>query len=374
MKSKLSRVTLIALFLALLYVPGLVWLASGGKWREPNLEKREMASWPEFSVAEIESLPGKIEKYYRDHLPFREQIIGAYAKANRALFEDCIVTTVLFGKDGWFFYSNVNDGDPVSSYRGEDLFTQAELREIVVNLRRTRENLAKRGCEFVLFIAPNKERVYSEYMPDRYGAPAENYAARQLVDFLRAHTDIRVVYCCDELMEAKAAFPEYTLYYPSDTHWNDIGSYVGARLLMRELGVELPAPDRANIRLLDAECTGDLTVLSHLYTLNSGDPIYQIADSARPEAVTEIDPDLKWMRAQGKADGPRLFVKHDSFAAGILPYMVPWFSQSVTCTNALYDETQVDETAPDVFVQVCVERYVRQQLTKGPLYTLPENR
>ena len=54
--------------------------------------------------------------------------------------------------------------------------------------------------------------------------------------------------------------------------------------------------------------------------------------------------------------------------------MVPWFSQSVTCTNALYDETQVDETAPDVFVQVCVERYVRQQLTKGPLYTLPENR
>ena len=86
------------------------------------------------------------------------------------------------------------------------------------------------------------------------------------MDFLRAHTDIKVVCAYDALMEAKAEFPEYTLYYPSDTHWNGIGSYIGARLLMRELGIELPALDRANIRPQDTKCIGDLSILAHLYT------------------------------------------------------------------------------------------------------------
>ena len=114
-------------------------------------------------------------KYYRDHLPFREQLIGLYARVNRALFDrDSSVTTVAFGKDGWFFHNNVNDGDPIATYRGEDTLTTDELRQIVSNLRRTRDNLKAQGIEFALFIAPNKERVYSEYMPDRYGAPAEN--------------------------------------------------------------------------------------------------------------------------------------------------------------------------------------------------------
>ena len=368
MKSKLSRVTLAALFLILLYVPGLAWLASGGRWAEPNLEKRELAELPAFSLSELDRYPGAFEKYYRDHLPFREQMIGLYARVNRALFDDCIVTTVLFGRDGWFFHNNVNDGDPIATYRGEDTLTTDELRQIVSNLRRTKNNLAARGIDFVLFIAPNKERVYSEYMPERYGAPAEKNGVTQLVDFLRAHTDIKVVCAYDALMEAKAEFPEYTLYYPSDTHWNGIGSYIGARLLMRELGIELPALDRANIRPQDTKCIGDLSVLSHLYTLGEGDPMYTVAVEGMADAEVENDPDLQWLHAQGDPGGRRIFLKHDSFAAGLLPYMIPWFSETTTCTNRLYDPAQVDEAQPDIFVQVCVERYVKQQLTKGPLY------
>ena len=374
MKSKASRITLVGLFLLILYIPGALWLFLGEKWQGPNLEKRELAEWPKFSFSTIESYPSEIEKYYRDHLPFREQIIGLYARADKALFDDSVVTTVLLGKDGWYFYNNVNDGDPVSSYRGEDLFTSAELREIAVNLRKTQTNLAKQGIDFVLFIAPNKERVYPEYMPDRYGAPAEDYAVKQLVEFLRAHTDIRVVYAYDELMEAKAQFPDLPIYYKSDTHWNDIGSYAGSQALLRELGVELPALERENILRNDAVCTGDLTVLSHLYTEGEGDPVYNVRCGGMPALQLDLDPDLSWARAQGDPAGKRLFIKHDSFAAGLLPYVAPWFSETVTYANRNYDMSQVDEARPDVFVQVCVERYVRQQLTKGPLYLPPEER
>ena len=374
MKNKASRIALIALFLLLLYAPGITWLFVGNQMRGPNLEKRQLAEWPAFSLAEIESLPGQIEKYYRDHLPFREQVIGLYARASKALFDDCVVTTVLFGRDGWYFYNNINDGDPVSSYRGEDLFTGAELREIVVNLRKTQASLAKQGMDFVLFIAPNKERVYAEYMPERYGAPAEDYAAKQLVEFLRAHSDIKVVYAYDALMEAKEALGGLPLYYKSDTHWNDIGAYVGSRALLQALDMEIPAPAPENIHQTETVCTGDLTVLSHLYTEGQGDPMYTVKAGGQPPSATELDPDLAWSHSTGDPAGKKLFIKNDSFTAGLLPYITPYFSRTETRKTEMYDMAQLDEMQPDIFVLECVERYLRRELTKGPLYILPEDR
>ena len=88
------------------------------------------------------------------------------------------------GKDGWLFYNNQNDGDPLAQYKGKCLFSNEELELIADNLSVTQVNLAKEGREFVLFIAPNKERVYSEYMPEYYGEPAEIYAALQVITYL----------------------------------------------------------------------------------------------------------------------------------------------------------------------------------------------
>ncbi len=373
MKSKAARVTLTVLFLAVLFVPGIVWLIAGDKLATPNRENRELAQWPEFRWADIEKLPGKLENYYRDHLPFRNQVISAYAQGLRTVFDDSVVTTVLFGKNDWFFYKNVNDGDPIGSYRGEDLFTPQELRQIVLNLRHTRDNLAKQGIEFVLFIAPNKERVYSEFLPDRYGAPAQDYAAKQLVDFLRTHSDIRVVYANDEIMQAKAEFPDLPLYFSSDTHWNGLGAYIGARALMRELGIDLPAMTRESILQSGAARTGDLSILAHLDTVIDGDRNYTV-EGERPSYTSNADKSNMEYHCTGDPAGKKLYIKSDSFASPMFPYILPWFSETQLYFNERYQQTQVDDFQPDIFVQVCVERYVRKWLERGELYTLPQNR
>ena len=374
MKSKAARITLAGLFLMLIYVPGLLWLIAGKQLATPNNENRELAQWPAFSLAEIEKLPTRYENYYRDHLPFRNQLISAYAQGLKAVFDDSVVTTVTFGKDDWYFYNNINDGDPISSYRGEDLFTGAELREIVLNLRRTRDNLKKQGIEFVLFIAPNKERVYPEYMPDRFGQPAEDYAAKQLVEFLRAHSDIRVVYACDDILALKDALPDTPVYCRTDTHWNGLGSYAAARALMAELGFALPPLAMENVTRSASAHKGDLTILAHLDTVDPGEDAFLVTDGQRPQYTVQSDPRLMWHIGQGDPDGKKLFIKTDSFSESMLPYILPWFSQSQVYFNELYEETMVDDFEPDVFVQVCVERYVRKWLTRGPLYTLPQDR
>ena len=367
MKSKASRITLIGLFLILLYVPGIVWLIAGNQLETPNLENRELAEWPAFSLKNIQKLPGKYEAYYLDHLPFRNQVIAGYALGLKTVFDDAVVTTVNFGKDDWFIYNNIKDGDPIASYRGEDLLSAAELRQIVMNLRKTQANLASQGIDFVLFIAPNKERVYSEYMPDRFGEPAEDYGVRQLVDFLRAHTDIRVVYAYDELMQFKAENPDLPLYFRSDTHWNGLGAYIGARALLRELGIDIPALEAQNIEQFGDGYRGDLSRLTHLYDFTAGEALYTVRDDNRPNHNSLSDDGLTF-HAQGDPQGKKVFFKNDSFLAGMQPYVFPWFSECYSYFNHQYTSAQVDEFQPDIFVQVLVERNVRSTLSTGPIY------
>ena len=374
MQKKASKCALIILFLALLYVPALASLIAGDRIKSANLENRPLAQWPTFSLENISKLPHKYELYYDDNLPFRDQLIFVRALINKTLYNRDIRQEVVYGKDGWLFYSARSDGDAIADYRGEDLFTREELRQISVDLRKTRDALKKQGSDFVLMIAPNKERIYSEYMPDRFGAPAEEYAAKQLVDFLRKHTDLKVIYPYEALMQAKADFPDVPIYYARDTHWNGVGAYVGTRELLSALGIQIPPLSEENILRGGPRGNGDLAILSHLNTIFPQDALYSVSDSARPAfSVLSKDSRLTTV-AQASAGQPVLFFRHDSFGEHMLDYLLPWFSQSFSVFTQYQDDAQVDETHPDIYVMEVVERYVRSRLLKGPLYTEPAKR
>ena len=53
---------------------------------------------------------------------------------------------------------------------------------------------------------------------------------------------------------------------------------------------------------------------------------------------------------------------------------MPYFSESVVMYDFEYQHQAVDDLQPDVFVQVCLERMMWDQLLNGPLYVLPEDR
>ena len=52
---------------------------------------------------------------------------------------------------------------------------------------------------------------------------------------MKKNTDIKIVYPKNELMEYK---DKYQLYYKYDTHWNDIGAYIGYSALMNVLSLD----------------------------------------------------------------------------------------------------------------------------------------
>ena len=375
MKQRVVKIVFIVLFLLLLYVPTAVWVLAGGRLKNENLENRVLTEKPQFSLANLEKLPSLYEKYYRDNLPFRNQLISLYAHEERALFYNPIVTTVTFGKGNWLYYINVNQGNPVASYRGEDLFSPEELRNIVINLRKTRDNLKKIGCDFVLLLAPNKFRVYPEYFPDYYGEMGETSAIGQLYDFVKKHTDIKILYAYDQLMQAKADFPDVPIYFTTDTHWNRVGSYTASKLLMDTLNIQLPALSRENIVQKETPYAGDLTKLTHLSDTMAVDREYYVKDEARPKYTQKnTNNGLVHYGWSDAGQGRKLFIRTDSFGELMLEYLMPYFSQTVAMYNSEYEHQAVDELQPDVFVQVCLERIMWEQLLNGPLYVLPEDR
>ena len=358
MNKKPSKCALVALFLALVVLAPLAGIVAGDRVRGRNLELRTPAAKPALTLEHIGSFPREYEAWYADSQPFRDQLIYVRALMNKALYDRDVTRMVAFGKQGWLFYTNVNDGKPLNNYRGEDLFTNMELRRIADSLVRTRDNLRKQGCEFVLFIAPNKERVYSEYMPERYGAPSENYAAKQLVTFLRRRTDLNVVYCYDDLMQARQDLADIPIFYSKDTHWNGAGSYVGARAMMRALDIDMPPLTGDITAPVSVGHTGDLSILTHLERDIPADTDYAVTFDA----------------GQASADRKTVFFCHDSFGDSLTGYLLNYFNMGNAVPYADYEEAQVDAAHPDIFILETVERYVRLRLLRGPLYTDPGDR
>lgn len=56
----------------------------------------------------------------------------------------------------------------IRNYIGTENFENRKHAK-AVNLNKQNDFLSSMGKEFVIFIIPDKVRVYSEYMPDKYG-------------------------------------------------------------------------------------------------------------------------------------------------------------------------------------------------------------
>lgn len=358
---KIENIWIGAFFFMILGIP-LLWILTGRYFDAENYENRVEVSLPEFSFSEIENLPAAYEAYYNDHLPFRNQLIRFDSGLKYTVFQSSTNQNVIKGKDGWLFYNSYADDNPIESYKGMNLFTQEELVQIADNLLHTEQELDKQGTEFVLFIAPNKERIYAEKLPDYYGAPAAYYRTKQLVDYLREETDLQIVYPYEELMQAKEN-GEQQLYYRLDTHWNFIGGYVGSQTLVQELGAKLPALTELTVTETEptiCDLADQLNLRKFLntdsdYILSGYDQFGLIADRHEMTGAYEY-------HCTDGGDERTLFMVRDSFADAMADFVAAAFQKSCMVHYSSYQDAMVVQQKPDIFVYETVERRVGELL------------
>lgn len=295
---------------------------------------------PEEEKGFMESIRDTMDDFAGD-LAFQEEAANANSSITATLADDAYIDSdqVLAGKGGWLFYKRADDGTSMQDYQGTSTFSDATMESIKNRLLRQRETLAARGIRFVVMIVPNKEIIYSEYMPSTVYRTSEITRCDKLYEYLTENTDLEIVYPKAELLAAKNHFQ---VYYKYDTHWNFAGVYVGVQCLLRELYGTYEDISGANIVVEHQEMSGDLAALIGMTDKYCDDYYYNFYPQ-------DINP------AQVVADN--ILVVGDSFSDLMLGELGYYFGTVNQVGVWTFKMSMLDTYQPDIVLWECAERY-----------------
>lgn len=352
------RAALLGGFAALLFLPGPLWLALRGGLDTSNHENRALAPFPAGQSAPgLQAWPAAFDAWLGDHAPFRNQCMTLNARANWAL-GSLDSSDVLLGKEHWLFLRDVSDSSSLLDYQGLTAYTPEELAACRTALTALQTALARRGCRLAVVLAPAKEGVYSQYMPDTIPAVSRPTRVQALAAWLQAETDLALLWPQQALREAAKT---QQVYYRYDTHWNEAGAYLAASGLLELLGrPALPFEQAEFVPDAAAVAPADLANVSGAWALCTDD-VYYTADLPRGSCtLTESGGNIT--RWQGGGEGGLVLIR-DSFGEALAPFLTAQFESALALHgSALAPEellAQLDALPafPDVVVLEVAERF-----------------
>lgn len=248
--------------------------------------------------------------------------------------------TVLLGKDNWLFYKASDDGDSIADYRGTNHYPKEKMKNIKVQLEKQQKFFAGKGIQLLFFIVPNKESVYAEQMPDHIKRKTETTRADKFARYLQENSELDVVYPKKELMAAKQIYPTY---YKTDTHWNQVGAFVGIQCLKEYIDGDFQSVTDVKFVEKKKNYAGDLAKLCKMTDKYNDDIKYALKSSS-------VDQTLKSKK--------KLLIIGDSFSDLMPEIARQYFKQVRTAGIWNFKLSDLEKEKPDVIVWECNERYL----------------
>lgn len=395
MKRSLESIIYIVGFIVILLLPVAIYPVITGRLDHNNYENRSLMTWDKVcSESSWRSLFPNVEKYIEDNIPYKNECVGLIDKVDEDVFHDLYNGSVMVGKDDWLFYKK--DGC-IQDYRGGYVMTQDELKEYADAAVRFKAALEAQGIDLYLMITPNKESIYGDrYLPDKVIRISDKSRADQVVEYLKANTDCNVVWAKDALMDASY---EEQVWRKYDTHWNEIGAFVGVQELLGVVRAdEVALSDgmtKADDEIIQTDGNGKIdetgesgetgtTALSRVTIDRDGcvggdlanmlgkgavyadDFSYQIEgykDDINVEMTETVQQsNLNFSKYESDSPDSRtvLFIG-DSFLAGMEPYLSKDFGTTMFVHRSNYellDRDLMDTEKPDIVVFQTAERFI----------------
>jgi len=251
-------------------------------------------------------------------------------------------TQVLLGKNDWIFYKTEQDGFPIYDYMGINHYTEAQLASIAANLIYMRDTFRDEyGIDFFVASLPNKEIVYEEYMPDTISRVNRVSKAGQVAEYIWANTDLVYSYPLEALLAAKE---QKQVYYSTDTHWNQVGAFVGFQdLYSKAYGQEPATLDSVTFIEGDDLLAGDLANMAGIQA--------------------DYTQDIKYAFDKESADPAQyhdevVLLVGDSFGGFYSQIAEGYYKKVIWKTTTEFTMSMIEEYDPDVIIWESVERYL----------------
>lgn len=222
-------IAFIVLFLVVLVIPAS---KIDFKTEKSEKENRNLAGYEKlFSDEKINLNYGKsFEAWFNDRFFGRDFLLAV----NAGIFDDKVIQNdlVMRGRKGWYFYLGYSS---VKNFTNELSYTEQEMSSILKYLTEIQTWCEENGKIFLFFIAPDKNKIYGEYYPRsiKKVRPDSQSRTRQFISYAKEHSSVSIVYPINELLLEKEK--GNLLYYKNDTHWDDMGAYIGYMALAKEL-------------------------------------------------------------------------------------------------------------------------------------------
>lgn len=286
----------------------------------------------------------------------RQHLVTAWSALNQKVFHTSITDSVLLGRDGWLYF-----GDTLEDYTGSNPLSAAEAASAARNLFLMSEYCESQGAQFLFTIAPNKNSLYPQWMPD---LPV--FSDQRNADILQKALEAEKVNYLD-LFEAFRS-QEEVLYFPRDSHWNSKGAALAADSLNASLGRK------------SSYFNGDFTPQA----VHKGD----LYDMLCPTG-TDLDTDMVYDGAldftydvpilsaanltiltSGGGESSLLMFR-DSFGNLLYPYLADSFAHALFSRSTAYRLDLIPQQEADCVVVELVERNLRYLLENIPVMPAP---
>ena len=222
----------------------------------------------------------QIEKYTSENFGFREPVIRIYNQYLWSAYRKTYCHFITPGKKGWLYYTNA-----VDDYYGhwvlqkyptyEAAIADAESELLVMDS--LRKVLKSHDIEFLVFIAPDKTRIYPEYLPfresDTTSIQLADYFDQRLTELEFPHINMTNWFVAMRDTASFALFPK------TDSHWRYSAVY-GFDSLFRYMNT-LEGPDFPTLHIGRAEAyesglkEGDEETLNLLFPICGGGVRYK---------------------------------------------------------------------------------------------------
>ena len=353
----MKRKILLSVFLVLFFVVSLTFSLGMVAFGESKAGGNEVLSNAPQLKAEDGSLNrnflADLSSWINDRFFLRQEMITLDNVVTAQGFGASGEKKVIVGKDGWLFFN-----DTLDDYTGTQSLTERELFGVIKNIQLMDEYCKLNGRDFAFVIAPNKNSVYGEFMPD-YGVKSDYRDALKVMAVLK-QSGVKT----PDLFDAIGSADEQ-VYFKHDSHWNSKGAALGADVINKTFGknTDFFSGEFSKSRVNE----GDL--YSMLYPALRDTEIDWCLEGKRDFEFTGTGktPTSITITTQSNKDG-KLLAYRDSFGSLLFPYLAESYGECYFSRKTAYDLTIESDY---VMVEI-VERNLDYLLKYAPIMPSPE--
>jgi len=360
---KLSSYFLVSVFLILISIP-LVGDLTGLTIDQKLNENKFVKGYDSLPLSQKVAL---YLKNYDSKFWGREYLVKAYIKLKKDFFKiSPLPEKVLIGKSGWLF---LTDYGAMDDYRNVRPFLNTQLDSIETYLTKVAHDLREKQMRLYVIVVPDKHTIYPEYLPENVRKIRSTSRLQQLEERLKSKFDFEFINLTDTLLSSKQ---QGYLYYKQESHWNDLGTFIGYQKVMKSMKKDFPKLNVVELATckvyLSAESDLDLAKLLGEpieYTESTqriepanGDQIIRVESGVTIPPAKRLNPNYAFRKVNSGVTGPSVLVYRDSFFGSLVPFFEQSFAESTYIWTNDVELAYAKQESTQVVVLQIAERHI----------------